>query len=50
MQLLKDNYTLWGVDIKAVTEKKRAAGHIVDLDGDGVDDDEGEGGAEPTGP
>jgi hypothetical protein len=36
MQLLRDNYTLWEIDNKAIIEKKKAAGHLIE----GAQDDE----------
>ena len=39
MQLIKDNYTLWGLDLKMIRNKQKKAGRIVeDLDGDDDDD------------
>ena len=30
MQLLRDNYTLWEIDLKAILSKKKAAGHFIE--------------------
>jgi hypothetical protein len=30
MQLLKDNFTLWQLDIKQIIKRKKAAGHYIE--------------------
>lgn len=40
MQLLRDNYTLWEIDLKAIQEKKREAGHYEEGDEASEEDDE----------
>lgn len=32
MQLLRDNYRLWEIDIKAIKDKLKEAGHYIDGD------------------
>lgn len=44
MQLLRDNYTLWEIDLKAIISKQKAAGHFIEgaEDNNNNDDDEEE--------
>ena len=44
MQLLRDNYTLWEVDLQAIKTKMKEAGHYVEgEDGEEEDDDADQG-------
>ena len=41
MQLLRDNYTLWDIDIKAIIVRKKQAGYVL-LGEDSNEDDDNE--------
>jgi 14-3-3 protein epsilon len=40
MQLLKDNYTLWQLDIRVIIKRKRAAGHYIEGQENNSEDEE----------